>query len=128
MKGGEKYYLSDLSFYFIRNTDNRIPYGPVLENIVYLYAKSLGYKVSVGKIGNLEIDFILRSPFLSYSYVQVAMYILTDEKTEEREYRSLEAIRDNYPKYLLTLDSFIQQRNGIIHANLAEFIKEEKCF
>ena len=128
LKGGEKYYLSDLSFYFIRNTDNRIPYGPVLENIVYLYAKSLGYKVSVGKIGNLEIDFILRSPFLSYSYVQVAMYILTDEKTEEREYRSLEAIRDNYPKYLLTLDSFIQQRNGIIHANLAEFIKEEKCF
>lgn len=128
LNGGEKYYLSDLSFYFIRNTDNRIPYGPVLENIVYLYAKSLGYKVSVGKIGNLEIDFILRSPFLSYSYVQVAMYILTDEKTEEREYRSLEAIRDNYPKYLLTLDSFIQQRNGIIHANLAEFIKEEKCF
>ena len=128
LKGGEKYYLSDLSFYFIRNTDNRIPYGPVLENIVYLYAKSLGYKVSVGKIGNLEVDFILRSPSLSYSYVQVAMYILTDEKTEEREYRSLEAIRDNYPKYLLTLDSFEQQRNGVIHANLAEFIKDEKYF
>lgn len=128
LKGGEKYYLSDLSFYFIRNTDNRIPYGPVLENIVYQYAKSLGYKVSVGKIGNLEVDFILRSTSLSYSYVQVAMYILTDEKTEEREYRSLEAIRDNYPKYLLTLDSFVQQRNGIIHANLAEFIKDKKYF
>ncbi len=62
------------------------------------------------------------------SYLTGLLYILTDEKTEEREYRSLEAIRDNYPKYLLTLDSFTQQRNGIVHANLAEFIKDEKCF
>ena len=129
LKGGEKYYLSDLSFYFLRNTDNRIPYGPVLENIVYQYAISLGYKVSIGKIGNLEVDFILCSPSLDYSYVQVAMYILTgDSRTEEREYRSLEAIKDNYPKYLLTLDTLEQKRNGIIHANLAEFIRDGKTF
>ncbi len=129
LKGGEKYYLSDLSFYFLRNTDNRIPYGPVLENIVYQYARSLGYKVSVGKIGSLEVDFILRSPSLDYSYVQVAMYIFTgDEKTENREYRSLESIKDNYPKYLLTLDSLQQKRNGIIHENLAKFIRDGKRF
>ena len=131
LKGGEKYYLSDLSFYFLRNTDNRISYGPVLENIVYQYARSLSYDVSIGRIGNLEVDFIMKSPSLDYSYVQVAMYIFTgvaDNNTEEREYRSLERIRDNYPKYLLTLDTFLQKRNGIIHANLAEFIRDEKCF
>ena len=128
LKGGEKYYLSDLSFYFLRNTDNRIPYGPVLENIVYQYARSIGYEVSVGKVGKLEVDFIMRTPSLDYSYVQVAMYILTDISIEEREYRSLEAIKDNYPKYLLTLDSLIQKRNGIIHANLAEFIRDGKTF
>ena len=128
LNGGEKYYLSDLSFYFLRNTDNRIPFGPVLENIVYQYARSLSYEVSIGKIGNLKVDFILRSPSLDYSYVQVAMYIFASEKTEEREYRSLERIRDSYPKYLLTLDSLQQKRNGIIHANLAEFIRDNKKF
>ena len=129
LRGGEKYYLSDLSFYFLRNTDNRISYGPVLENIVYQYAKSLGYKVSIGRIGSFEVDFILRSPSLSYSYVQVAMYIFTDSpQTEEREYRSLEKIRDNYPKYLLTLDALQQERGGIVHANLAEFIANGNRF
>lgn len=128
LKGGEKYYLSDLSFYFLRNTDNRIAYGPVLENIVYQYARSLGYQVSVGKVGKYEVDFIMRSPSLDYSYVQVSMYMLTDTSTEEREYRSLEAVRDNYPKYILTLDPVIQKRGGIIHANLAQFICEGRVF
>lgn len=51
------------------------------------------------------------------------MYIFMDSpQTEEREYRSLEKIRDNYPKYLLTLDALQQERGGIVHANLAEFI------
>ena len=118
-----------MSFYFLRNTDNRISYGPVLENIVYQYAKSLGYKVSIGRIGSFEVDFILRNPSLSYSYVQVAMYIFTDSpQTEEREYRSLEKIRDNYPKYLLTLDALQQERGGIVHANLTEFIANGNRF
>ena len=128
LNGEEKYYLSDLSFYFVNNTDNRINYGPVLENIVYQYAKSTGYKVSIGKIGKLEVDFILRSSDQNYSYVQVAMSILASEQTEEREYRSLEAIKDNWPKYLLTLDHLLQKRNGIIHENLAEFIRDKKAF
>ena len=61
LNGDEKYYLSDLSFYFAQNVDNRINYGPILENIVYNYAKSLGYQISIGKIGKLECDFILRN-------------------------------------------------------------------
>ena len=86
----KKYYLSDLSFYFTQNTDNRINFGPVLENIVYIYSRSLDYSVSVGRIGKLECDFILRSAANDYSYLQVAYTILQSEETETREYRPLE--------------------------------------
>lgn len=122
--GGEKkYYLSDLSFYFCDNTDNRIHYGPVLENIAYFYARSKGYSVSVGRIGNLECDFILRSRDAEYAYLQIAYTIAQSRDTEEREYRPLEKIRDNYPKYLLTTDRLLQKRNGIRHINLIEHMK-----
>ena len=127
--GQKKFYLSDLSFYFVRNTDNRINYGPTLENILYIYAISNGYSVSIGKIGNLECDFILRKDIMDYSYVQVAYTILSSIETENREYRSLESITwDNYPKYVLTTDTLIQKRNGIIHDNIINFIKNEKEF
>ena len=76
LKGEQKYYLSDLSFYFALNTDSRINCGPVLENIVYCYARSLGYEVGVGRIGKLECDFVVRSPEVEYAYVQVAMTIV----------------------------------------------------
>ena len=129
LKGEKKYYLSDLSFYFALNTDNRINYGPALENIVYTYAASKEYMVSVGKIGKLECDFILRDNEMNYSYVQVAYTILESKDTEDREYKSLESITwDNYPRYLLTTDTFLQKRNGIRHENLIEFIKENKSF
>ena len=129
IEGETKYYLSDLSFYYALNTDNRINYGPALENIVYNYAYGLGYSISVGRIGKLECDFILRDNDLNYSYVQVAYTILESKATEDREYKSLESITwDNYPKYLLTTDTLLQKRNGIIHANLIDFIKDEKRF
>lgn len=135
LRGEEKYYLTDLSFYFSNNTDNRIEYGPVLENVVYNYAKSRGYSISVGRVGKLEIDFILRNKQNDYSYVQVARYIDNgniDENgknlTEEREYRPLEKIKDSYPKYVMTLDRLLQKRNGIHHVNLISFIKNENLF
>lgn len=125
----KKYYLSDLSFFYALNTDNRINYGPALENVVYIYASSKDYSISVGKIGKLECDFILRDNEMDYSYVQVAYTILASKETEDREYRSLESITwDNYPKYVLTLDRFLQKRNGIIHANLIDFIKNNENF
>ncbi len=127
MSNEKKYYLADLSFYFMLNTNKTINYGPCLENIVYFYAKGLNYDVSVGRIGKLECDFILRSITNAYSYVQVS-YSIANEDTEEREYRSLESIKDNYPKYVLTTDYLLQRRNGIIHANIMEFMKEEKQF
>ncbi len=122
LSGEQKFYIADLSFYFALNTDNRINYGPALENIVYLYARSLDYAVSVGRIGTLECDFILRDFDMDYAYVQVAYKMLQSKDTEDREYRPLERIRDNYRKYVMTTDYMIQKRNGISHVNLMDFI------
>lgn len=128
LSGEKKYYLADSGFYFSVNTDNRINYGPVLENIVYLYALSIGYAVSVGRIGKLEVDFILRDSSQNYSYVQVAYTILASRETEDREYRPLEQIRDNYAKYVMTTDRLLQKRNGILHVNLEDFIMNGSRF
>lgn len=136
LNGEEKYYLTDLSFYFATNTDNRINYGPVLENIIYNYAVLNGYSVSIGKIGKLEVDFIVRDIINNnYAYIQVAKTIdngIVNDKgipvTEEREYRPLEGIKDNYPKYVLTLDYLLQQRNGIKHENIIKFLIDKKLF
>lgn len=124
LRGEQKYYLADLSIYFSRNVDARINYGPVLENIVYTYLSAKGYKVSVGRIGTLECDFITRIQD-EYRYVQVAMTIM-DEKTENREYAPFAKIRDNYPKYLLTMDSLLQKRDGVIHKNITDFIANDE--
>ena len=128
LSGEKKYYVSDLSFYFSLNTDNKINYGPVLENIVYFYAKSQGYSISVGRIGKLECDFILRDHKMNYAYVQVAYTIALSKKTEDREYKSLESIRDNYPKYVMTTDYLLQNRSGIKHVNLIDFIISNSTF
>ncbi len=128
ISGEQKYYLADLGFYFALNTDKRINYGPTLENIVYIYARSKGYQVSVGRIGKLECDFILEKNNSDYSYVQVSMTVMNSIETEEREYRPLEKIKDNYPKYLLTRNDLIQHRNGIKHFNLPQFMKDNNMF
>ncbi len=118
LSGEQKYYLADLSIYFMTVTDNRINYGPALENLVYLYLKNNGYSVSVGRIGKLECDFIARRTN-DYRYIQVAMTI-AERETEEREYRPFYKVRDNYPKYLLTLDSLLQKRDGVEHKNIIQ--------
>lgn len=128
LSGEKKYYLADTSFYFAFNTDNRINYGPALENMVYLYARGKNYAVSVGRIGRLECDFILRDIEQNYSYIQIAYTINESKQTEDREYKPLEMIRDNYPKYVATTDYLLQKRNGIKHINILEFIKDGKKF
>ena len=124
----KKYYLSDLGFFYANNTDDRINYGPVLENLIYVYAKTHDYQISIGRIGKLECDFIVRRQWEEYAYIQVAYTILENKDTEDREYRPLEKIRDNYPKYVLTTDYLFQHRNGIIHANLLDFMQNGKMF
>jgi predicted AAA+ superfamily ATPase len=122
LMGESKYYLADTGIYFARNIDGRINYGPVLENIVYNYLLNRGYSMSVGQIGSLECDFIARKQN-EYFYIQVAMTI-ADPSTEEREYRALSAAKDHYPRYLFTLDTLLQKRDGVKHVNLIDFIAE----
>ncbi len=128
LSGEKKYYLADLGFYYAERTDNRVNYGPTLENILYVYACSQDCSVSVGRIGKLECDFIIRSRDMDYSYVQVAYTIALSKETEDREYRPLEMIADNYPKYVMTTDYLLQRRNGILHVNLIDFMREGKQF
>ena len=128
LSGEKKYYLADLSFYYAENTDNKINYGPVLENIIYIYAKSLNYSVSVGRFGKFECDFIVRGTNMQYAYIQVAYTIALSKETEEREYRPLESIKDNYPRYVVTTDYLLQQRSGIKHVNLIDFISKNEKF
>ena len=128
LSGEKKYYLADLGFYYAERTDNRVNYGPTLENILYVYACSQDCSVSVGRIGKLECDFIIRSRDMDYSYGQVAYTIALSKETEDREYRPLEMIADNYPKYVMTTDYLLQRRNGILHVNLIDFMREGKQF
>ena len=124
----KKYYLADLSIYYALNTDNRINYGSSLENISYLYARSMDYAVSVGRIGSLECDFVLRNKTNDYAYVQVAYTIALSQETEDREFRPLEKIQDNYSKYVMTSDYLLQKRKGIKHVNLMDFMLRHEVF
>lgn len=122
LRGEEKYYLADPGIYFARNVDVRLNYGPSLENALYIYLRSRGYKLSVGRIGKLECDFIARRRN-AYAYIQVSMTI-ADRNVEEREYRPFSYIRDGYPRYLFTLDPLLQERDGVRHLNMVSFMKD----
>ena len=123
LKTLEKYYIVDMGIRNqltgLRNTD----YGHVLENIVFLELLRRGYDVTIGKIGSLEVDFIATKSDEKI-YYQVSATIL-DEKTRERELRSLESISDNYPKYILTMDQTIfNDFSGIKVKNIIDFLLE----
>lgn len=122
LRGEEKYYLADPGIYFARNVDVRLNYGPSLENALYIYLRSRGYRLSVGRIGKLECDFIARRRN-AYAYIQVSMTI-SDRDVEEREYRPFGHIRDGYPRYLFTLDPLLQERDGVRHLNMVSFMKD----
>lgn len=123
LRGEEKYYLADPGIYFARNVDVRLNYGPSLENALYIYLRARGYKLSVGRIGKLECDFIARKRN-AYAYIQVSMTI-ADRDVEEREYRPFGYIRDGYPRYLFTLDPLLQERDGVRHLNMVSFMKDD---
>ena len=127
----QKYYLADLSIYFATNTDNRLSFGTSLENLVYLYLASNDYRVSIGKIGKFECDFITRNPKNEYAYIQVT-YTLQGESIEsskrikEREYRPFREIHDGYPRYIISLDRFRDTQEGVHHINAIDlFLHKE---
>lgn len=122
LKRDQKYYLSDLAIYFSMNTDNRLSFGPSLENIVFLYLTSHDYQISIGKIGKLECDFIARDKNGDYAYIQVTYTLQGEdlkatERIKEREYRPFREIRDGYPRYIISLDRFRDKQEGVHHIN-----------
>lgn len=120
-----KYYLADLSIYFARNTDNRPSYGASLENLVYIYLRSRGYSVSVGRVGKFEVEFITRDNEGCYAYIQVCWTLEGGdaERTAalvEREYRPFRSLRDGYPRYLISMDPGGDHREGVRHYNAVD--------
>lgn len=119
----DKYYLVDSGFYFIFNGSTQRNWGQLLENIVFLELIRQGYSITIGKIQDLEVDFVCRKAN-QIKYIQVSQSIL-DENTRKREFKSLEKISDSYPKHVISMDSFDFSANGIIHLNIIDFLKSE---
>ncbi len=130
---GKRIFESNDKFYFsdhgIRNAiaggSREGDIEKVLENIVYNQLVRLGYKVYVGQLQAAEIDFVCEKPHSGRIYIQVS-YIIADEATREREFANLQAIQDNYPKYVISLTPMVSKSDyeGIIHLHLRRFLTD----
>ena len=101
LKTLDKYYVNDLGLrnFILGNTNNL---ESILENVIFLELKRRGYEIYVGKYENKEIDFVVKNED-GIKYIQVALS-LRDEKTLKKELEALQAVKDNYPKYIINLD------------------------
>ena len=120
----EKYYVADHGIREAVFGGNTKDINLVLENIVYMELLRRGYTVTVGKAGDKEIDFVCEDQG-NKLYIQVA-YLLASEDTTQREFGVYDRIRDNFPKYVVTLDEFDMSRNGIKHCNIRDFLLQEE--
>ena len=116
----EKYYLSDLGFRQAIIGNNQRDITRVIENIVYIELLRRGYEITIGKVDNLEVDFVCKKQNKPI-YIQVS-YLLASEETIEREFKPLKNISDNYPKYVITMDNLDMSHEGIRHLNLLDFL------
>jgi predicted AAA+ superfamily ATPase len=120
----EKYFLGDTGFSFSILGNKAEDISGKLENIVYLELLSRGYSVNIGKLYDLEIDFIAVKNDQKI-YIQVT-YLLFDKKVIEREFGALSSVKDNYTKIVLSLDKYFgNERNGIKWYNLIDFLLME---
>jgi predicted AAA+ superfamily ATPase len=120
LKINEKYYLSDHGLRQALYGNNLRDIELILENIVCLEMLRRGYKVGIGKIGDREIDLVCDKNGRRI-YIQVC-YMIASERTSEREFGIYNSVRDNYPKYVLSMDEFDFSQNGIIHMNIRDFL------
>ncbi len=124
LASNEKYYIADHGIREAVLGGNMKEINLTLENIVYLELRRRGYEVTVGRTGDKEIDFVChkRNDKL---YVQVT-YLLASDETIQREFGAYDNIRDNFPKYVISLDEFDMSRNGIKHRNIRDFLLAEE--
>lgn len=120
LKSLEKYYVVDQGLRGLICGGQRRDVGHVLENIVYLELRRLGYQVFIGKVGNQEIDFIAMKED-SRVYYQVSASIL-DPQTFQREIAPLKMINDHYPKWIVTMDEVPMGEDGIRQINVIDFL------
>ncbi len=121
LKSESKYYICDtgLRNYILSTTNKDI--GHQIENIVYLELLRRGYTINIGKSGRgTEVDFVAVRDSKT-EYYQVSASVL-DEKTLARELTAFQQIKDNYPKFLITLDDFTGDHNGIAQINLVDWL------
>ena len=119
----EKYYIADHGIREAIYGGNMRDINLILENIVYMELLRRGYTVTVGKVKEKEIDFVCEKRDEKI-YVQVT-YLLASEDTLKREFGVYDDIKDNFPKYVVSLDEFDMSRNGIKHMNIRNFLKDE---
>ena len=119
----EKYYVVDQGLRQAIGMNNTAGIDQVLEGIVYMELRRRGYRVAVGKVGQKEVDFIATKDTMT-EYYQVT-YLCSDNATQEREFSSLEAINDNYPKTVLSLDPFPYSRNGVMGKNIVDWLLDD---
>lgn len=120
LSGRYKYYLTDLGLGMVKNINKRPQLGAYLENVVYNELLVRGYDVSVGNIQNGKIDFIATKDN-KIEYYQVT-YMLSTDDVIEREFGAYKNIDDNYPKYVISTDTFDMSQNGIIHKNIIDWL------
>lgn len=124
LKSLEKYYVSDIGLRNFMLGKKAMDVGHILENIVYLELIRRGYEVYVGKVDDMEIDFVAQNT-QGNTYIQVSASV-RDENTLARELKPLKAVRDNYPKILLTLDDDPDgDYDGIIRKNALDWLYQE---
>ncbi len=121
----EKYYLTDHGFRSAVGFSNTKDIERTLENMVYIELLSRGYEVNIGKVKDREIDFIAKKNN-QLEYYQVS-YIMSNEKTRNREFDIYQSIEDNFPKYVLSMDTIDFSRDGIVHKNIIDFLLNEKA-
>lgn len=125
LKSNEKVFLGDVGLLFAMNGRNDSMRPGILENIVYNELISHGYTVYVGKNNDKEVDFVAEKNG-ERMYLQVALTMMTAEKTAQREFGAFDGINDNYPKYVLTLDKMWgENREGVKQKFLPDFLLEE---
>ena len=130
---GKRIFETNDKFYFEDNgIRNAIAGGTregdiekVIENIIYQHLIRLGYQVYVGQLQAGEIDFVCTKSGGERIYVQ-ASYIIADDATREREFGNLRAIKDNYPKYVISMTPLLTKNDddGITHLHLRKFLTE----
>ena len=123
LKTGDKYYLMDHGFHQALIDDNNKWIPRILETIVFNELLRRGYNIKIGKVGKKEVDFVCRKANKKL-YVQVC-YLLASDETIEREFSPLLKIKDNYEKYVLSMDEFDFSMDGIKHMNIIKFLKSD---